>query len=154
MLSPKLIEAGYYRKQHQPTLHYTWLWTLVQVVNQTSGRSGSASMDDPAEYGCSRSRTTMGSTSTTPGGSHMTTRLGGRYDLWPAKRSSEWVSGSSNLAYSYTMPSSRHHTKIWLLWEAAGGMHGLIFMQCLRCMLLYYYGLLFTLHKYTVNCTA
>ena len=60
-----------YRKRHQPTPHYAWLWTLVQAVNQTSGRSGSASEDDPAERGCSRSRTTLGSTPTTPGGSHM-----------------------------------------------------------------------------------
>ena len=65
------------------------LWTLVQAVNRTSGRSGSASVDDPAERGCSRSRTTLGSTPTTPGGSHMTASLGGRYDPWPVKRSSE-----------------------------------------------------------------
>ena len=34
-----------------PTPHYAWLWTLVQAVNRTSGRSGSASEDDPAERG-------------------------------------------------------------------------------------------------------
>ena len=33
---------------------------LAQAVNRTSGRSGSASEDDPAERGCSRSRTTLG----------------------------------------------------------------------------------------------
>jgi len=55
-----------------------WLWILVQAVNRTSGRSGSASEDDPAERGCSRLRTTLGSTPTTPGGSHMTASLGGR----------------------------------------------------------------------------
>ena len=42
------------------------LWTLAQAVNRTSGRSGSVSEDDPAERGCSRSRTTLGSTPTTP----------------------------------------------------------------------------------------
>jgi len=31
-------------------------------------RSGSARVDDPTERGCSRSRTTLGSTQTTPGG--------------------------------------------------------------------------------------
>ena len=46
-------------------------WTLAQAVNRTSGRSGSASEDDPAERGCSRSRTTLGSTPTTPGGSQV-----------------------------------------------------------------------------------
>ena len=50
---------------HQPTSHYAWLWTLAQAVNRTSGRSESASEDDPAERGCSRSRTTLGSTPTT-----------------------------------------------------------------------------------------
>ena len=49
-----------YRKRHQLTPHYAWLWTLVQAVNRTSGRSRSASVDDPAERGCSRSRTTLG----------------------------------------------------------------------------------------------
>ena len=68
---------------------YAWLWTLVQAVNRTSGQSGSASEDDPAERGCSRSRTTLGSTPTTPGGSHMTASLGGRYDPWPVKRSTD-----------------------------------------------------------------
>jgi len=62
---------------------------VVQAVNRTSGRSGSASEDDPAERGCSRSRTTLGSTPMTPGGSQMTASLGGRYDPWPVKRSSE-----------------------------------------------------------------
>jgi len=66
------------QKRHQPTLHYAWLWTLVQAVNRTSGRSGSASEDDPAERGCSRSRTALGSMPTMPGGSHMTASLGGR----------------------------------------------------------------------------
>ena len=56
----------------QPTPHYTWLWPLTQAVNRTSGRSGSTSKDGPAERGCSRSRTTLGSMPTTPGGSHMT----------------------------------------------------------------------------------
>ena len=41
--------------------------------------------------GCSRSRTTLGSTPTTPGGSHMTASLGGRYDPWPVKRSTDWL---------------------------------------------------------------
>ena len=36
--------------------------------------------------------TSAGLTSTTPGGSHMTASLGGRYDPSPVKRSSEWVS--------------------------------------------------------------
>ena len=76
-----------YRKRHQPTPH--WLWTVVQAVNRTSGRSGSASEDDPAERGCSRWRTTLGSTPTTPGGSHMTASLGGRYDPLPVKRSTD-----------------------------------------------------------------
>ena len=58
----------------QPSPHYAWKWTLVQAVNRTSGQSGSASEDDPAERGCSRSRTTLDSTPTTPGGSHMTWR--------------------------------------------------------------------------------
>jgi len=49
-------------------------------------------VDDPAERGCSRSRTTLGSTPTMPGGSHMTASLGGRYDPWLVKHSSEWVS--------------------------------------------------------------
>ena len=62
--------GGDYRKRHQPTPHYAWLWTLAQTLNQTSGQSGSASEDDPAERGCSRSMTTLGSTPTTPGGSH------------------------------------------------------------------------------------
>jgi len=30
-----------------------------------------------------------GSTPTTPGGSHMTASLGGRYDPWPVKRSTD-----------------------------------------------------------------
>ena len=72
--------------------HYAWLWTLVQAINRTSGRSGSASEDDPAERGCSRSTTTLGSMPTTPGGSHMTASLGGRYDPWPVKRSTDWLS--------------------------------------------------------------
>jgi len=80
-----------FRKRHQPTPHYVWLWTLAQAVNRTSGRSGSASEDDPAERGCSRSRTTLGSMPTTPGGSHMTASLGGRYDPWPVKRSTDWL---------------------------------------------------------------
>jgi len=81
-----------YQKRHQLTPHYTWLWILVQAVNRTSDRSGSASEDDPAERGCSRSRTTLGSTPTTPGGSHMTASLGGHYDSWPVKRSTDWLS--------------------------------------------------------------
>ena len=75
----------------QPTPHYAWLWTLAQAVNRTSGRSGSASEEDPAEHGCSRSRTTLGSTPTMPGGSYMTASLGGRYDPWPVKRSTDWL---------------------------------------------------------------
>jgi len=43
----------------------------------------------PAERGCSRSRTILGSTPTTPGGSHMAASLGGRYDPWPVKRSTD-----------------------------------------------------------------
>jgi len=54
----------------------------VQAVTRTSDRSESASVDDPAERGCSRLRTTLGSTPTMPGGSHMTASLGGRYDPW------------------------------------------------------------------------
>ena len=69
--------------------HYAWLRMLVQAVNRTSGLSGSASEDDPAERGCNRSRTTLGSTPTTPGGSKMTASLGGRYDPWPVKRSTD-----------------------------------------------------------------
>jgi len=41
------------------------------------------------ERGCSRSKTTLGSTPTTPGASHMTASLGGRYDPWPVKRSTD-----------------------------------------------------------------
>jgi len=37
----------------------------------------------------SRSRTTLRSTPTTPGGSHMTASLGGRCDPWPVKRSTD-----------------------------------------------------------------
>jgi len=87
--------AKIYRKRHQPTPHYAWLWTLAQAINRTSGRSGSASEDDPAERGCSRSRTTLGSSPMTPGGSHMTASLGGRYDPWPVKRSTVVVRCSS-----------------------------------------------------------
>jgi len=58
--SPFLVTCGDYRKRHQITPHYAWLWTLAQAVNRTSSRSGSASEDDPAERGCSRSRTTLG----------------------------------------------------------------------------------------------
>ena len=87
--SPFLVTCCDYRKRHQPTPHYAWLWTLTQAVNRTSGRSGSASEDDPAERECSRSRTTLGSTPTTPGGSHITASLGGRYDPWPVKRSTD-----------------------------------------------------------------
>ena len=43
----------------------------------------------PCRSGYSRLRTTLGSTSTTPGGSHMTAGLGGRYDPWPVKRSTD-----------------------------------------------------------------
>ena len=50
--------------------------TVRSAWNRTSGRSGSASEDDPAERGWSRSRMTLGSTPTTPGGSHMTASLG------------------------------------------------------------------------------
>ena len=57
--SPFLVTCGDYRKRHQITPHYAWLWTLAQAVNRTSSRSGSASEDDPAERGCSRSRTTL-----------------------------------------------------------------------------------------------
>jgi len=88
---PFLVTGGDYRKRHRPTPHYAWLWTLLQAVNRTSGRSGSASVDDPAELGCSRSRTTLGSTPTTPGGSHVTESLGGCYDPWPVKRSTDWL---------------------------------------------------------------
>ena len=79
-----------YRKRHQPTAHYAWPWTLVQSVNRTSGRCGSASVDDAAERGCSRSRTTPGSTPMTPEESHMTASLEARYDPWPVKRSRWW----------------------------------------------------------------
>jgi len=83
--------ARYYSRYnyYQPTLHYAWLWTLVQVGNRTSGRSGSASVDDPAERGCSRSRMTLGSTPMMPGESHMTASLGGHYDPWPVKPSTD-----------------------------------------------------------------
>ena len=27
-----------YRKQHEPTLHYVWPWTLEQVVDQTTAK--------------------------------------------------------------------------------------------------------------------
>jgi len=65
--SPFLVTCSDYQKRHQLTPHYGWLWTLVQTVNRTSGRSGSASVDDPAERGCSRSRTTLGSVPSTSG---------------------------------------------------------------------------------------
>jgi len=32
--------CGDYRKWHQPTPQYAWMWTLVQAVNRTSGHSG------------------------------------------------------------------------------------------------------------------
>ena len=67
MNSPFLVRCSDYQKRHQLTPHYGWLWTLVQTVNRTSGRSGSASVDDPAERGCSRSRTTLGSVPSTSG---------------------------------------------------------------------------------------
>jgi len=43
----------------------------------------------PCRTWYSRSRTTLGSTPTTPGGSHMTASLGGRYDPWPVKSSTD-----------------------------------------------------------------
>ena len=86
----RLSIFGHVRRLPEATpAHYAWLWTLMQAVNRTSGRSGSACEDDPAERGCSRSRTTLGSTPTTPEGSHMTASLAGRYDPWPVKRSTD-----------------------------------------------------------------
>jgi len=67
-------------------------WTVLKADErrlEAFHMSGSASEDDPAERGCSRSRTTLGSTPTTPGGSHMTASLGGRYDPWQVKRSTD-----------------------------------------------------------------
>ena len=61
----------------------------VSASGLAVNRTGSASEDDPAERGCSRSRTTLGSTPTTPAGSHMTASLGWRYDPWPVKRSTD-----------------------------------------------------------------
>jgi len=76
----------------------------------------SASEDDPAECGCSRSRTTLGSTPTMPGGSHMTASLGRRYDPWPVKRSTDWLTdwyvfkwnsiGLTNIHRSYLCSSA------------------------------------------------
>ena len=70
-----LVTCGDYWKRQQPTPHYAWLWTLVQVVNRTSGQSGSASEDEPAVLVCSRSRMTLGLMPMTPGGLHMTASL-------------------------------------------------------------------------------
>jgi len=69
--------------------------SLNYAIDNKTGRSGSAREDDPAERGCRRSRTTLGSTPTTPGRSHMTASLGGRYDPWPVKRSTDWLSDKS-----------------------------------------------------------
>jgi len=38
------------------------------------------------------------STPTTPGGSHMTASPGGRYDPWPVKRSTDWLTDCSHEA--------------------------------------------------------
>ena len=86
----RLSIFGHLRRLPEATpAHSALLRILVLAVNRTSGQSGSASVDDPAERGCSRSRTTLGSTPTMPGGSHITASPGGRYDPWPVKRSSE-----------------------------------------------------------------
>jgi len=37
---------------------------------------------------------TVITTPTTPGGSHMTASLGGRYDPWPVKRSTDWLTAT------------------------------------------------------------
>jgi len=102
----------------------TRLWTLAQALNRTSGRSGSASEDDPAERGCSRSRTILGSTPTTLGGSHMTASLGGRYDPWPVKRSTDWLTDwltDRHIAW-YTSPYPWCHSVVlvpgWTDWLA------------------------------------
>jgi len=78
----RLSIFGHVRRLPEATPAHSALRLAVDtraVVNRTSGRNGSASVDDPAERGWSRSRTTLGSTPTTPGGSHMTVSLGGRY---------------------------------------------------------------------------
>ena len=79
-----LVTCGDYRERHQPTPHYyAWLWILVQAVNRTSGRSGSANEDDPAEVWVQQIEDdtwVQRQIPTTPGGSHMTASLGGRYD--------------------------------------------------------------------------
>ena len=90
----RLSIFGHVRRLPEATLAHSALRLAVdartgKAVNRTSGRSGSASEDHPAERGCSRSRTTLGSTPMTPGGSHMTASLGGRYDPWPVKRSTD-----------------------------------------------------------------
>jgi len=92
----RLSSFGHVRRLPEATpahsaLCHAWLWTLVQAVNRTSGRSESASVDDLPQRGCSKSRTTLGSTPTTPGGSHITASLGGRYVPWPVKRSTDWL---------------------------------------------------------------
>jgi len=91
------IRTTYYR----PTvlLYGSETWTLLKADERRleafhmncQRRSGSTSEDDPAERGCSRSKTTLGSTPTTTGGSHMTASLGGRYDPWPVKPSTDWL---------------------------------------------------------------
>ena len=90
----RLSIFGHVRRLPEATPAHSALRLFVdvaQAVNRTSGRSGSASEDDPAERGCSRSRTTLGWMLTMPGGSHMTASLGGRYDPWPVKRSTDWL---------------------------------------------------------------
>jgi len=87
----------------------------MQVVNRTSDRSGSASEDNPAERGCSRLRTTLGSTSTMPGGSHMTASLGGHYDPWPVKRSTDWLTDSLTQLLLVTCIRGELSTRCWLL---------------------------------------
>ena len=97
MMTKLTLRTTYYR----PTvlLYGSETWTLLKADERRleafhmncQRRSGSASEDDPAERACSRSKTTLGSTPTTPGGSHMTASLGGRYDPWPVKPSTDWL---------------------------------------------------------------
>jgi len=93
----RLSNFGHVRRLPEATPAHSALRLAVDA--RTGGKPdirpewncGSASEDDPAKRGCSRSRTTLGSTPTTPGGSHMTTSLGGCYDPWPVKRSTDWL---------------------------------------------------------------
>ena len=129
-----LVTCGDYRKQHQPTQHYAWLWTLVQAVNRTSGRSGSASV---TERGSSRSRTTLGSTPTTPGGSHITASpqvlegatTRGRSSVPVSEWVSEWVYVTSIIRYFSVLPFELR----WYIHRVSKKLCILFAISCIFC---------------------